>query len=101
MTGARSAGSRAEGTFGGTGPYAAGMADAPKTRPTDDSVLEFLHSVEPARRREQGLELLTGLPAGGMGLPGRFRVGSLYARVADRTQRLHHHAIARAEAPEA
>lgn len=58
MTGARSAGSRAEGTFGGTGPYAAGMADAPKTRPTDDSVLEFLHSVEPARRREQGLELL-------------------------------------------
>lgn len=29
-----------------------------KTRPTDDSVLEFLHQVEPARRRAQGLELL-------------------------------------------
>lgn len=29
-----------------------------KTRPTDDSVMEFLHTVEPVRRRAQGLELL-------------------------------------------
>ena len=29
-----------------------------KTHPTDVPVLEFLHSVEPARRRAQGLELL-------------------------------------------
>lgn len=34
------------------------MAYEPKTRPSDDSVLEFLHAVEPARRRDQGLELL-------------------------------------------
>ena len=34
------------------------MAYEPKTRPTDESVLEFLHSVEPASRRAQGLELL-------------------------------------------
>ncbi|MGB7961950.1 MAG: DUF1801 domain-containing protein [Propionicimonas sp.] len=34
------------------------MAYEQKTRPTDDSVLEFLHAVEPARRRAQGLELL-------------------------------------------
>lgn len=34
------------------------MAYEQKTRPTDDSVLDFLHSVEPARRRAQGLELL-------------------------------------------
>lgn len=38
--------------------YASGMANEPQTRPTDASVLEFLHSVEPARRRAQGLELL-------------------------------------------
>ncbi|MDO5533091.1 MAG: DUF1801 domain-containing protein [Propionibacteriaceae bacterium] len=34
------------------------MAYETKTRPTDRSVLEFLHSVEPPRRRDQGLELL-------------------------------------------
>lgn len=34
------------------------MANEPKTQPTDEPVLEFLHSVEPARRRAQGLELL-------------------------------------------
>lgn len=34
------------------------MAYEPKTRPTDEFVLGFLHSVEPARRRTQGLELL-------------------------------------------
>lgn len=34
------------------------MANEPKTRQTDDSVLEFLHGVEPERRREQGLDLL-------------------------------------------
>ena len=66
-----------------------------------DACAKGRFSVRAIDRVEQGLELLTGLPAGGMGLPGRFRVGSLYARVADRTQRLHHHAIARAEAPEA
>ncbi len=39
-------------------PYAAGMAYEQKTRPGDESVLEFLNSVEPPRRRVQGLELL-------------------------------------------
>lgn len=39
-------------------PYPSYMAYEPKTRPTEDSVLEFLHAVEPARRRAQGLELL-------------------------------------------
>lgn len=34
------------------------MTYEPKTRPTDDPVLEFLQAVEPARRRAQGLELL-------------------------------------------
>lgn len=34
------------------------MANEPRTRPTAESVLDFLHSVEPARRRAQGLELL-------------------------------------------
>lgn len=34
------------------------MAYEQKTRPRDDSVLVFLHAVEPARRRAQGLELL-------------------------------------------
>jgi hypothetical protein len=34
------------------------MVYEPKTHPTDESVVEFLHSVEPARRSEQGLELL-------------------------------------------
>lgn len=34
------------------------MPHEQKTLPTDDSVLEFLHAVEPARRRAQGLELL-------------------------------------------
>ncbi len=34
------------------------MAKESTTRPTDVSVLEFLQSVEPARRREQGLQLL-------------------------------------------
>ncbi len=34
------------------------MANEPKTHPSDDSVLEFLHSVEPASRRAQGLEVL-------------------------------------------
>ncbi|MFZ1409901.1 MAG: DUF1801 domain-containing protein [Micropruina sp.] len=34
------------------------MAYETKTRPSDDSVVEFLHAVEPVRRREQGLELL-------------------------------------------
>jgi len=34
------------------------MAYEPKTKPTDDSVLEYLNTVEPPRRRAQGLELL-------------------------------------------
>lgn len=34
------------------------MAYELKTRPTDESVLEFLHAAEPARRRTQGLQLL-------------------------------------------
>ena len=34
------------------------MAYEPKTIPSDASVVEFLHSVEPASRRAQGLELL-------------------------------------------
>jgi hypothetical protein len=34
------------------------MAYEPKTQPTEESVLGFLHSVEPARRSAQGLELL-------------------------------------------
>lgn len=34
------------------------MAYEQKTRPTDESVLAFLHAVEPARRRAQGLRLL-------------------------------------------
>ncbi len=34
------------------------MANEPKTHPTDESVQEFLNSVEPARRNAQGLELL-------------------------------------------
>lgn len=34
------------------------MACELKTRPNDESVLEYVHSVEPARRRAQGLELL-------------------------------------------
>lgn len=34
------------------------MAYEQKMRPTDDSVLEFLQAVEPARRRVQGEELL-------------------------------------------
>lgn len=34
------------------------MAYEPKTQPTDESVLAFLHTVEPPRRRDQGLELL-------------------------------------------
>jgi hypothetical protein len=34
------------------------MAYEQKTRPTEDSVVGFLHAVEPARRRTQGLELL-------------------------------------------
>jgi hypothetical protein len=34
------------------------MAYEQKTRPTGDSVVGFLHAVEPARRRAQGLELL-------------------------------------------
>lgn len=39
-------------------PYASGMAYEQKTRPSDEPVLEFLRSVEPARRRAQGLQLL-------------------------------------------
>ncbi|MFZ1384249.1 MAG: DUF1801 domain-containing protein [Propionicimonas sp.] len=35
------------------------MADEPKTSPSDASVVEFLHAVEPASRRAQGLELLS------------------------------------------
>jgi len=34
------------------------MAYEQRTRPTGDSVVGFLHAVEPARRRAQGLELL-------------------------------------------
>ncbi len=34
------------------------MAEEAKTRPTNDSVQEFLSSVEPAVRRDQGLQLL-------------------------------------------
>jgi hypothetical protein len=34
------------------------MAYEQKARPRDDSVLEFLHAVEPVRPRAQGLELL-------------------------------------------
>lgn len=34
------------------------MADEQKTRPTDASVLDYLHRVEPETRREQGLQLL-------------------------------------------
>lgn len=34
------------------------MAYEPKTRPTGASVLDFLDRVEPARRRDQGFELL-------------------------------------------
>lgn len=34
------------------------VAYEPKTKPREGGVLEFLHSVEPARRRGQGLELL-------------------------------------------
>lgn len=34
------------------------MAYEPKTKVTDQSVLDFLHSVEPERRRDQGLALL-------------------------------------------
>lgn len=34
------------------------MAYEQKARPTDEPVAEFLHSVEPARRRAQGLRLL-------------------------------------------
>ena len=34
------------------------MANEPKTQPTDESVQDFLNSVEPARRNAQGLELL-------------------------------------------
>jgi len=42
---------------------------APKTRPTDQNVTEFLDAVEPARRREEGhvlralMERVTGQPA--------------------------------------
>ena len=39
-------------------PYASAMAYEQKTLPSGDSVSEFLHSVEPARRRAQGLQLL-------------------------------------------
>ena len=35
------------------------MSYVPKTRPSDVSVVDFLHSVEPPRRRDQGLELRT------------------------------------------
>lgn len=34
------------------------MAYETKTKPREGGVLEFLHAVEPARRRDQGLELL-------------------------------------------
>lgn len=34
------------------------MANEPKTRPTNESVKEFLDSVEPARRNAQGQQLL-------------------------------------------
>jgi len=39
------------------------MAAAPKTVPTDASVVEFLQSVAPARRREQSVRLLEILAA--------------------------------------
>jgi hypothetical protein len=34
------------------------MAQTPKTRPTGEAVSDFLHAVEPVRRREDGLRLL-------------------------------------------